>query len=88
MANSLDKKGFMYNKLKDGRYYLGSYHDEVVELNSNSNSGSVAFNSIYHYYITEKSSVKTSFYDFRIGDGANHYSESLHGIRPLFLFKE
>ena len=85
MANSLDKKQFMYNKFENaiihGDWDIHSI-DEVVERNSYSASGSIAYsfeNSIYNYYNTDKESL-------RIDGGMGCYN--LHGIRPLFLFKE
>ena len=56
-ANSLDKKGFMYNKFGDS-FMIGSPSiDEIVEQNSDSSSGSVAHSSIYRYYSNDKASL-------------------------------
>ena len=86
MANSLDKKGFIYNKFEDTRIHQSADRhstDEVVERNSYSASGFIAYsfgNSIYNYYNTDKESLRI--------DGRGKRSYNLHGIRPLFLFKE
>ena len=84
MANSLDKKQFMYNKFENALIHGWDYHsiDEVVERNSYSASGSIAYipgNSIYNYYDSDKASLRK--------DG-RYRNYNLHGIRPLFLFKE
>ena len=86
MANSLDKKQFMYNKFENTIIHQSADKhsiDEVVERNSYSASGSIAYsfkNSIYNYYNTDKASLRI--------DGGGKRSYNLHGIRPLFLFKE
>ena len=80
MANSLDKKGFMYNKFDDGILGAHGSIDETVEQNSYSSSGSIAYSSIYRYYSTDKTSLATS--------GGIWYKVNNHGIRPLFNFKE
>ena len=83
MADSLDKKGFMHNKFSDGVPDHGSSIDETVEQNSYSASGSIAYsfgNSIYNYYNTNKESLRRN--------GRVNWAYNLHGIRPLFLFKE
>ena len=80
IANYLDKKGFII--YKSGDAFLSEsiiYTDEVVEQNSGSSSGSIAYGSIYRYYISDKSSIQINAY---------HYNANTHGIRPLFLFKE
>ena len=82
MANSLDKKMFIYNKLADVNQILDSdSNDEIVEQNHDSTSSSIAYNfnlSIYNYY----SNSKESLYNF----GVRH--ANFHSVRPLFLFKE
>ena len=83
MADSLDKKGFMHNKFSDGVPDNGSSIDETVEQNSYSASGSIAYSFNYRYYIyhsTDKASLRTN--------GRVNWAYNLHGIRPLFLFKE
>ena len=84
MANSLDKKGFIYNKNEDALENGWDYHsiDEIVEQNSKTASRSVAFSfvqSIYHYYDTDKASLSV---------GGNYRTYNQHSLRPLFLFKE
>ena len=83
-ANSLDKKGFIYNKNEDAFENGWDYQsiDEIVEQNSKSASRSVAFSfaqSIYHYYDDDKASL---------GLWGNHRTYNHHSLRPLFLFKE
>lgn len=86
-ANSLDKKGLMYNKPVNGdafdRSWDGKSLDELIEQNSNTVSGSVAFSyrhSIYRYYSTDKASI----YNYH-----PHYrNKNFHSVRPVFLFKE
>ena len=87
MANSLDKKQFMYNKCENALIHGWDYHsiDEIVERNSYSASESIAYSfggSSYNHHDDYKTSL-------RIDGGAERaYNYNLHGIRPLFLFKE
>ena len=86
-ANSLDKKGLMYNKPVNGDAFdytwYGESLDELIEQNSNTVSGSVAFSyrqSIYRYYSTDKAYIdKYDEHDRNI---------NFHSVRPVFLFKE
>lgn len=57
--------------------------DELIEQNSNTVSGSVAFSykqSIYRYYSTNKASL----YNYN----AIRNRKNFHSVRPVFLFKE
>lgn len=57
--------------------------DEIIGKNSNSASGFIYFGAIYEYYTLDKSSLSRT-----VGYSYMNYDNDLHGLRPLFLFKE